>query len=197
MACNIKSPEIDMQSMKLIAAAVLAAFALPALPQTDQQRLDIRQERQKAAIEKGVQSGQITKEEAARLQKGQEKVRRMEKDAMADKKMTKKEKVELEQAQDRQDERIRNAMDQKAAPQARIDTRQGNQQARIDKGVKSGQLTKEEAAYLQKGQEHVQKLETEAKADGVITKEEKERIEQAQDLQRQRIRNEGRDGQKK
>jgi hypothetical protein len=186
-----------MQSMKLIAAAVLAAFALPALPQTDQQRIDNRQDNQKAAIEKGVKSGQISAEEAARLQKGQERVRKMEKDAMADGKMTKDEKVKLEQAQDRQRERIRAATDKKENTQARIDGRQANQQARIDKGVKSGQLTKEEAAWLQEGQERVRRLEAEAMADGVITKEEKLKIEQAQDMQRQRIKNEGRDGQRR
>ena len=186
-----------MQSMKLIAAAALAAFALPALPQTDQQRIDNRQKSQQAAIEKGVKSGQISAEEAQKLQKGQERVRRMEKEAMADKKMTKKEKRELEQAQDRLDERIGRFSGEKIDNQARIDSRQARQRARIEKGVTSGQLSKEEAAWLQKNQEHVQKLETEAMADGVLTQEEKRRIEQAQDMEHQRIRNEGRDAQRK
>jgi len=186
-----------MQSMKLVAVAVLAGFALPALPQTDQQRIDNRQDDQKAAIEKGVKSGAITAEEAQKLRNGQERVRRMEKDAMADKKMTRKEKRELEQAQDRLDERIRRFSGEKVDNQARIDSRQARQRTRIEEGEKSGELSKEETAWLRKNQERVQKLETEAMADGVLTQEEKLRIERAQDMERQRIRNEGRDGQKK
>ena len=52
-----------------------------------------------------------------------------------------------------------------------IDKRQANQQQRIDQGVKSGQLTGKEAACLEKGQEHVQKVEDKAKADGTRVKD--------------------------
>jgi hypothetical protein len=69
----------------------------------------------------------------------------------------------------------------------RIDQRQENQQQRIDKGVASGQLNQREAARMQKGQEHVNKMEERAMKDGKMTKAEKRRIEHAQDVQSGRI----------
>ena len=64
-----------------------------------------------------------------------------------------------------------------------IDKRQANQEARIQQGVQSGQLTQREAARLEKGQERVQKMEDKAKADGVVTKKERARIQHAQNVQ--------------
>ena len=68
-----------------------------------------------------------------------------------------------------------------------VDKRQANQQRRIDQGVASGQLTAKEAARLQKGQEHVQQLESKAKADGEVTAKERQRLKHAQDVQSRRI----------
>jgi uncharacterized membrane protein YebE (DUF533 family) len=68
-----------------------------------------------------------------------------------------------------------------------IDQRQANQQQRIDQGVKSGQLTGKEAARLEKGQEHVQKVENKAKADGKVTKKERARIQHAENVQGRHI----------
>ena len=79
----------------------------------------------------------------------------------------------------------------------RIDRRQAEQQRRIDQGVKSGELTKREATQLQKGQEHVQKMENRATADGKVTAKERARIEHAQDLQSRRIAREKHDKQQR
>jgi len=68
-----------------------------------------------------------------------------------------------------------------------IDKRQANQEARIQQGVQSGQLTQREAARLEKGQERVQKMEDKAKADGVVTKKERARIQHAQNVQSRHI----------
>ncbi len=68
-----------------------------------------------------------------------------------------------------------------------IDQRQAKQQQRIDQGVKSGQLTGKEAARLEKGQEHVQKVEDKAKADGKVTKNERARIQHAENVQSRHI----------
>jgi hypothetical protein len=48
-------------------------------------------------------------------------------------------------------------------------------------------LTGKEAARLEKGQEHVQKVEDKAKADGVVTKKERARIQQAENVQSRHI----------
>ncbi len=77
-----------------------------------------------------------------------------------------------------------------------IDQRQASQQQRIDQGVKSGQLTGKEAARLEKGQEHVQKLEDKAKADGKVTKKERARIQHAENVQSRHIAREKHDRQR-
>lgn len=68
-----------------------------------------------------------------------------------------------------------------------IDQRQANQQRRIDQGVQSGSLTPAEAAQLERGQDRVQAMENRAKADGVVTPRERQRIRQAQDAQNRQI----------
>jgi hypothetical protein len=74
-----------------------------------------------------------------------------------------------------------------AQPTPVIDQRQANQEARIQQGVATGELTPREAARLEGGQQHVQNLENKAKADGVVTPGEKARITQAQDVQSRRV----------
>lgn len=69
----------------------------------------------------------------------------------------------------------------------RIDQRQANQEARIDRGVQSGALTQQEAARLDKGQMHVQNMENKIMADGTVTRKEAGRLEQAQDQQSKRV----------
>ncbi len=71
-----------------------------------------------------------------------------------------------------------------ATAEARRDQhREQNQQNRIQQGVQSGALTKKETKKLRKGQKHIDRLQAKAKADGVISPEEKMRIEKAQDRQ--------------
>ncbi len=57
-----------------------------------------------------------------------------------------------------------------------IDKRQANQEARIQQGVQSGQLTPKEATKLEKGQARVENKEAKAKADGKVTKKERKKI---------------------
>ena len=77
----------------------------------------------------------------------------------------------------------------------RIDQRQANQERRIDQGVKSGALTGHEAAKLEKGQAKVQRMETKAKADGVVTAKERRQITREQNKQSKRIAHEKHDAQ--
>jgi hypothetical protein len=96
-----------MKRMPFLAAAVAAAFALPALAQTSSTpRIDQRQANQERRIEQGEKSGALTQKEAARLEKGQARVQKMENKAMADGKVTKKEARRIDKAQDRESRRI-------------------------------------------------------------------------------------------
>ena len=69
----------------------------------------------------------------------------------------------------------------------RVDQREADQQARIQQGVQSGQLTSREATHLEKGQAHVQTMEDQAKADGKVTPKERARLTRAQDKQSRKI----------
>ena len=69
----------------------------------------------------------------------------------------------------------------------RIDRRQDRQDARIDRGVRSGQLTRVETARLRAGQARIQRMERRAKSDGVVTGRERARITHAQNHENRAI----------
>ena len=69
----------------------------------------------------------------------------------------------------------------------RIDRREARQDARIHQGVRSGELTRGEAARLRAGQRHVDRMDSRAKADGVVTPRERARIGRAQNIESRRI----------
>lgn len=85
------------------------------------------------------------------------------------------------------------ALAQTATPN--IDQRQANQEARIQQGLKSGELTQREAARLEKGQDRVQRMEDRAKADGKVTAKERERIQHQQNVENRHIAREKHDRQ--
>ena len=58
----------------------------------------------------------------------------------------------------------------------RVDQRQANQEKRIDQGIASGALNKREAARLQARQNKLAADEAAAKADGVVTRKERVRL---------------------
>jgi uncharacterized membrane protein YebE (DUF533 family) len=94
-----------------IAALVIAALpalafaqATPTTPATP--RIDQRQANQERRIEQGVKSGELNGREAARLEKGQAKVRRMEAKAKADGVVTAKERRQITHEQNKQSKRI-------------------------------------------------------------------------------------------
>jgi hypothetical protein len=96
-----------MKTFKLLAVAALAASTLPAFAQTTSTpRIDERQANQAQRIEQGKKSGQLTRKEAARLEKGQARIQKMEDKAVSDGKVTKKERRRIEHAQDVESRRI-------------------------------------------------------------------------------------------
>jgi len=72
-------------------------------------------------------------------------------------------------------------LDQSTPSTPRIDHRQAVQQQRINQGVASGELTRREAARLQKEQARIQEAENRALADGRLTRNERAKIERMQD----------------
>ena len=62
----------------------------------------------------------------------------------------------------------------------RVDKREVKQDARIQQGVGSGQLTAKETYRLEKEQAAINKAETHAKADGTVTKHERRHLHKMQ-----------------
>jgi len=97
---------MKMRTRTFVATLALAAPLL-AFAQTDStRRIDGRQDRQEARIERGEQSGSLTEKEAAKLERGQTHVQNMENRAAADGTVTNKERARIEHAQDVQSKRI-------------------------------------------------------------------------------------------
>jgi len=65
--------------------------------------------------------------------------------------------------------------------------RQKRQHQRIKQGVKSGELTRAEAVNLRNGQKEIRQEKQEARADGVVTTEEKKEIRQDQRKESRKI----------
>ena len=95
-----------MKRTSSLLVAVLAAFALPVMAQTATPRADQRQANQQQRIDQGVASGQLTGKEAARLEKGQERVQAIEDKAKADGTVTAKERARLQKAENVQSRHI-------------------------------------------------------------------------------------------
>ena len=97
-----------MKTLRVLFAAALlcASTAMFAEAHPGTPRVDRREARQTARIRGGVQSGELTPGEAARLRAGQLHVHRMERRAKADGIVTPGERVQLGRAQARQSRHI-------------------------------------------------------------------------------------------
>lgn len=78
-----------------------------------------------------------------------------------------------------------------------VDQRQHNQTDRIRQGVRSGELTKDEARGLVKEQKEIRRDIREARSDGVVTREERREIRQEQNQASRHIYKEKHDGEKR
>ena len=175
----------------LIALAIGALVSGAALAQgtaTTVQR-DVNQQQR---IEQGLQSGQLTTGEAAKLEKQETKVETMQKNALKDGTLTPAEKARLTKAQNatsasiaaqKHDAQVGNPNSASSKRMQADVQRNVNQQARIEQGVKSGQLTNTEVAKLERGQSHVTGKEARAGANGHVGAAEQANIQAAENRQ--------------
>src|SRR5437868_6176660 len=77
-----------------------------------------------------------------------------------------------------------------------IDQREAQQQQRINEGRRDGSLTRSEAYRLQQGENRINRYEARAKADGVVTPGERQRLDGMLDRESRAIHNERTDGQR-
>lgn len=75
--------------------------------------------------------------------------------------------------------------------------REMRQQGRIAQGVQSGELTKQEARKLHRGQKRVDQAQKEARADGTVSQEERQDIRKMQRRQSGAIYHQKHDGQER
>jgi len=57
-----------------------------------------------------------------------------------------------------------------------VDKKERHQKARIVQGVKSGELTRKETKRMVRGQKQLHRMERRAKADGIVTKKERVKL---------------------
>ena len=85
---------------------MMLALAVHAADSTATPGVDKRQANQERRIQQGVDSGALNQREAARLERGQDRVERMEEKAKADGKVTPQERARLHRAEDVQSRKI-------------------------------------------------------------------------------------------
>jgi len=181
----------------VLALTAGAVFTLPVLAQNtaDVVQRDVNQQQR---LENGVQSGQLSTKEAAKLEKGEANIDKMEQRALSDGKMTNAEKQRIEAAQNKESQTIARAKsnsvtgDPNSASSQRMQAdvqRNVNQETRIEQGIKSGQLTNREVGSLERGQAHVDNKEAKAGANGHISSNEQHNIQAAENHQSKRIHN--------
>src|SRR4029077_13424081 len=68
-----------------------------------------------------------------------------------------------------------------------IDQRQDYQQDRIERGIRDGQITRSEAGRLEQGERAIDRAQARARADGVVTPQERARIDRMTDRESHEI----------
>lgn len=180
---------------RIVALAIAAAFCTAASAQTSSSEVG-RNVDQQQRIQQGLQSGELTTREAAKLESGEARIDRMESNAQKDGKLTSSEKARIQKAQNAQSGAIhRQKHDAQTGNPASASSqrmqadvqRNIDQQARIKQGVDSGSLTKRETASLERGQAHVARKEAAAGANGHVGAGEQARIQSAESAQSKRV----------
>jgi len=183
---------------KLIAvtvAAVLFSFGAHAQNAATETARDTEQQKR---IEQGLQSGQLSTREAASLENQEKRIDNTEARDMKNGPLTAGEKAQIQREQNRVSADIykdkHNAVtgNPNSASSQRMQAdvqRNVNQEARINQGIRSGQLTNKEAGSLERGQAHVDRAEARAGANGHVGAGEQARIQGKENRQSARIYN--------
>ena len=137
--------------------AATAALILPATAHTNGNTnspgIDKREENQQQRIGNGIESGQLTSGEAARLERKESAINKEEQRMKSDGNLSAAERAKLTRQQNAMSRRVyaqkHDAQTQNINPKSEVGQRQRNQQERIAQGVKSGELNARETARLE------------------------------------------------
>jgi hypothetical protein len=186
-----------MKSTATLALLIAGGIALPALAQTAATEVQ-RNANQQQRIEQGLQSGTLTTKEAGKLEREQTQVDSMEKNALKDGTLTPTESARIKSAQNKtsrsiaaqkHDAQLGNPASKSSQRMQADVQRNVNQQARIEQGVTSGQLSNQEVASLERGQAHVNRAEANAAANGRVGAVEQASVQGRENVQSARVYN--------
>ena len=153
--------------------------------------VNARQHAQQGRIQQGVRSGELTPDETKSLKEETKALRQEERAYKSDGKLSVAERKDLHQDanklsrdiyREKHDAQSKPALTPPPLPPHRrdplVNARQGTQQARIAQGVRSGQLTRPEAAQLRQQERAVRTEERAYKSDGKLTPAERKDLHQ-------------------
>jgi Skp family chaperone for outer membrane proteins len=187
--------------MKKFSAAVLTiagVLAVVSASQADTRRtrdpgVNARQQQQRERIQQGVASGELTRRETRKVAEEQRDIRQLERAYKSDGTLTGAERRDLQHEQNQASRDIYNQKhDEQDRPPAAVrdpgvNERQANQTTRIVQGVKSGELTHDEAQELRTERRDIRDLEQTYKSDGSLTRDERQDLHQQLNQQSQEI----------
>jgi hypothetical protein len=188
-----------MLATKKMMAAVLMALPVVAAAGTRDPGVNQRQHSQQHRIQQGVKSGELTRGETRRLETEQRHIRHEEARYKSDGQLTRAERADLQQDLNRSSRHIYNQKhDGETRPPAAVrdpgvNQRQRNQHDRIAQGVRSGELTKDEAKGLRAGERSIRQEERQYKSDGILTRNERKDLHQDLNVSSRNIYNEKHD----
>jgi len=167
---------LSVSAVVIVLIFAAAAFAVSS-------GLDAKIAEQQKLIDKAVSSKSLTKDEAKIVRENLNRIKERKKAASADKKLDELEQGNIQNMLDRNNRMITDKTNNPVRPFYRpeIQHRFEKQQKRIDAGVKSGALTKQEAAVLQ---ENLSKAKAKYEAlnkDGKFTRAEEEKMHELLD----------------
>ena len=186
-----------MKTTATLVLLIAGSIALPVLAQTTASEIQ-RNTNQQQRIEQGLQSGALSTKEAGKLEREQTQVDRMEKNALKDGTLTSTESARIQSAQNKTSKSIaaqkhdaqRGNPASKSSQRMQADVqRNANQQARVEQGVKSGKLSNQQVASLERGQAHVNRAESNAAANGRVGAVEQAHVQGKENVQSARIHN--------
>lgn len=142
----------------------------------------VRNTVQQTRINQGEKSGELSNRESNKLEKRQDSISaRLARDSFDGGGLSKGEAAKIDTAQDKLSKQIygqKHDEQTKETATPVIGKRADKLQARLDAGVKSGELTEPEAAKVQAKIDGLRTAITDAKADGTVTKDERKDLRQ-------------------
>ena len=154
-------------------------------------------------IEQGLKSGQLSADEAARLQAHQARIDQLESRDLRNGELSANEETKIDNAENKEDNRITTLENNgvMADPTSTDSTRMANdvqrnanQENRIVQGVNNGSLTNTEVGTLENGQARAHRTEARLGSDGTVSNSDQNRIRMVENFQSDDIRNDRHNG---